>query len=83
MSIGRQMDKEVINIHNGLLLSYEQECIWVSSNEVDEPRAYYREWSKSRRERQKPYINEYINMYIYIYLYIYICVCVCVCVYGI
>ena len=42
MTINRQMDKEiVVHIHNGILLSYKKECIWVSSNEVDEPRAYY------------------------------------------
>ena len=33
MSIGRQMDKEVVvHIHNGILLSYKKEHIWVSSN---------------------------------------------------
>ena len=27
------MDKEVVvHMHNGLLLSYKKECIWVSSN---------------------------------------------------
>ena len=26
-------------------------CIWVSSDEVDEPRTYYTEWSESERER--------------------------------
>ena len=36
------------------------ECIWVSSNEVDEPRAYYTEWSKSEREKQIPSTNAYI-----------------------
>ena len=31
------MDKEVVvYIHNGILLSYKKEHIWVSSNEVDE-----------------------------------------------
>ena len=46
------MDKEdVVHIHNGILLSHKKECICVSSNEVDEPRAYYTEWSKSERER--------------------------------
>ena len=30
-------------IHNVILLSYKQECICISSNEVDEPRAYYTE----------------------------------------
>ena len=34
--------------------------IWVSSNNVDEPRAYYIEWSKSEREKQIPYIKAYI-----------------------
>ena len=28
-----------------------KECIWVSSNEVDERRAYYTEWCKSERQR--------------------------------
>ena len=38
----------------------KKECTWVSSNEVDEPRACYTEWSKSEREKQIPYINAYI-----------------------
>ena len=30
------MDKEVVvHKHNGILLSYKKECIWISSNEVD------------------------------------------------
>ena len=29
----------------------KKEHIWVSSNEVDEPRAYYTKHSKSERER--------------------------------
>ena len=53
------MEKEVVvHIHNGILLSYKKECIWVGSNEVDEPRACSMEWNKS--ERQKSYINMYI-----------------------
>ena len=52
------MDKEVVvRIHNEILLSYKKEHIWVSSNEVDEPGAYYTEWSKSERETQILYIN--------------------------
>ena len=47
-------------IHNGILLSYKKECIWVGSNEVDEPRAYYTKWSKSEKEKQILYINPYI-----------------------
>ena len=46
------MDKKVIYIHNVILLNYKKEHIWVSSNEVDEPRAYYTEWSKSEGEKQ-------------------------------
>ena len=38
-----------------------KEHIWVSSSKVDEPRAYYTEWSKSERERQILYINEYLE----------------------
>ena len=37
----------VVHIYNGLLLSHKKECIWVSSSELDEPRACYTEWSKS------------------------------------
>ena len=55
------MDKEVVvYIHNGILLSYKKEYIWVSSNEVDEPKAYYTERSKLEREKQISYINTYI-----------------------
>ena len=51
MSIDKSMDKVVVYIHNGVLLIPEKEHIWISSNEVDEPRTYYTEWSKSERER--------------------------------
>ena len=46
MSIDRWMDKEVVvHIYNRMLFSHEKEQIWVSSSEVDEPRAYYTESS--------------------------------------
>ena len=46
------MDEELVaHIHNRILLSHKKEHLWVSSNEVDEPRTYYTEWSKSERER--------------------------------
>ena len=52
MSIDKRMDKEaVVYIHNVILVSHEKECIWVSSDEVDEPRTYYTEWTESERER--------------------------------
>ena len=53
------MGKEVVvHIPNELLLSFKKECISVGPNEVDGPRTYYAEWSKS--ERQISYINAYI-----------------------
>ena len=52
------MDKEVVvQMHNGIFLSCKKECIWVSSNEVDEMGAYYTDWSESEREKQILYIN--------------------------
>ena len=58
----RQMDKEVVvRTHNGILLSYKSECIWVSSNEVDETRTYYTEWSKTERETPIQYTNAHIR----------------------
>ena len=61
MSIDRWMDKEVmVHMYNGILLRHKKEHIWVSSNEVDEPRAYYTDWSNSRREKQILYINAYM-----------------------
>ena len=50
----------MVHIHNGILLSCKKEDIWVNSNEVGEPGAYYTEWSKSERETQILYINAYI-----------------------
>ena len=61
MSINRWMDKEaVVHIYNVIVLSHKKEHIWVSSKEVDEPRAYYTEWSKSEREKQILYTNAYV-----------------------
>ena len=61
MSIDRWMDKEaMVHIYSGILLSHKKEHIWVSPNEVDEPRAYYTEWSKSEKEKQLLYISAYI-----------------------
>ena len=61
MSFDRWMDKEiVVHIHNGILLSHKKEHIWVSSTEVDEPRAYYTERNKSERKINITY--EYIYM---------------------
>ena len=52
------MDKEsLVYIHNGILLSHIKEHIWVDSDEVDEPRAFYTE---AVRKRKISYINAYI-----------------------
>ena len=51
----------VVHIHNGILLSYKKEHIWVSSDEVDEPRTYHTEWSESEREREILYSNPCIQ----------------------
>ena len=46
---------------DGITLKAVRKCLiiafkdWVSSNEVDEPRACYTEWSKSEREKQLLY----------------------------
>ena len=59
MSTDGWTDQEtVVHIYNGILLSHKNECLWVSSNEVDEPRVYYTE--KSEREKQITYINAYV-----------------------
>ena len=59
MFIDRWMDKKVMeHIYNAILLSHKKEQIWVSSSEVDEPRACDTKCSKS--EKQISYINAQI-----------------------
>ena len=43
---------------NGMTHSHKRECIWLSSNEVDELTAFNTEWNKS--EREEIYINTYV-----------------------
>ena len=63
MSINKWLDKEAVRrIHNAIFLSYKKEGIWVSSYEVDKPRAHYTEWINSERERQILYIKYHIYM---------------------
>ena len=40
----------MVHRHNGILLGHTKECIWISSDEVDETGAYSTEWSKSERK---------------------------------
>ena len=50
------MDKEVVvHIHNGILLSHKKEHIWVSSDEVDEPRTII-QTEVSQKEKDKYHI---------------------------
>ena len=52
MSIDSWMYKEdVVRIHNEILLCHKKEQIWVSSSEVDEPRACYTLWNKLEKEK--------------------------------
>ena len=53
MSIDGGMDKEdVIHIYNRILLSHKKERNNAICSNMDEPRDYHTEWSKSDRERQ-------------------------------
>ena len=47
-------------IYNGILLSHKKKQNWVICSEVDGPRVYHTEWSKSEREKEIPYANAYI-----------------------
>ena len=46
------MDKDVVHIYNGILLSHKKERNWVIFSDVDEPRVCHTEWRKSEREKQ-------------------------------
>ena len=53
MSINRWMDKEdVVCIYNGILLSHKKEQNNAICSNMDGPRDYHVEWSKSDTERQ-------------------------------
>ena len=41
----------MVHVYNGILLSHKKEQNWVICNEVDGPRDYHTEWSKSEREK--------------------------------
>ena len=60
MSNDRWMDKDVVNIYNGILLSHKKERNWVICRDVDVPRVCHTEGSKSEREKQILYINTYM-----------------------
>ena len=51
----------MVHIYNGILLGHKKEHISVNSNEVDEPRAYYAQRSKSERKTNIIF-NSYIGL---------------------
>ena len=61
MSISGGMAKEdAVHIHNGILLSHNKEQNNAICNNMDGPRDYHTEWSKSDTERQVLYYVTYI-----------------------
>ena len=55
------MDKEVVvYIHNVVLLNHKKECIWISSNEVDESEPIIQS-EVSQKERDKYRILMHIS----------------------
>ena len=51
MSIDRAMDKDVVHIYNGILLSDQKEWNNVICSNVDEPRYCHNEWSKLKKDK--------------------------------
>ena len=49
MSIDRWMDKEVVHIYNGILLSHKTEWNNAICSNMDGPRDYHTEWSESEK----------------------------------
>ena len=50
MSIDRGMNKDVVHIYNGLLLSHYKELKNTICSNIDWSRDFHTEWSKSDRE---------------------------------
>ena len=54
------MDKDVVgHTHAEILLRYKKEHMWVSSNEVDKPRAYYMEGSQKDKGKYHTLMHIY------------------------
>ena len=52
--------EDMVHIYNGILLSHKKEQNWVICRDVDGPRDYHTERTKSEREKQISYINTYM-----------------------
>ena len=58
----------MVCIHHGILLGHKKEQKWVICRDVDGPRDWHTEWSKSEREKQISYFNHilsYFNAYMW------------------
>jgi len=51
VSIDRWMDKEVVHIYNGILLSHEKEWNNVACSDMRAPRHWHAEWSQIQKEK--------------------------------
>ena len=60
MSIDRQMDKDVVHIYNGVLLSQRKERNNATCSNIAATRDYHVKWSKSEREREISYYITYV-----------------------
>jgi len=49
------MDKDVIYVYNGILLSHKKGWDLAIGDNMGGPRGYYAKWNKSERKRQIPY----------------------------
>ena len=60
MSISRGVDKDVVPIYNGILLSHVKKWNNAMCSALDGPRDCHTEWSKSDSERQISYDITYM-----------------------
>ena len=51
----RWMDKEAVVQTVGYYSAMKRNAIWVSSNEVDEPKDYYTDWSNQKQKNNIVY----------------------------
>ena len=54
------MDRDVVHIYNGILLSHKKEWYNAICSNMDGPRDYHTKWSKSERDRQISYDITYM-----------------------
>ena len=50
-----RIDKDMVHIYHGILLSHKTEQNNAICSNMDRPRDYHTDWSKSNRERQRSY----------------------------